>query len=377
MIIQGNTIFDSEIQFAQLKLNHGRIESISTNRSDFDSPDLKVPDGQFISPGFIDIQKNGSFGKEFKTDIDAFQHIAPRIVRFGTTSICPTITTSSKDQYRILMEGLEESGHGFARFLGYHLEGPALNPEKAGAQNANLLRAPGEIDPESDLFDRVSMFTLSPELPGANDLAQALIRRGIKIGIGHTIIDAEELSRIFDQDNMLLVHLFNAMPPLSSREPGPVGFGLSEPNSYISIIVDGIHLMPRIVRIIWNAKPDKTKILCVTDGSAVAGLDDGTYKIGERTIIKDHNTAKLPSGTLVGSVLTQDMSARNLIRYTGCSLPEAIKCVSTNPARFLGLESRVGKLAEGNNADFLVIDEEINVYQTYIGAELVYDSTSP
>ena len=374
-IIEGNIILPSQVEYGQIVILDDIINEINTKKETFSQPDFTVENTKFISPGFIDIQINGGFGKEFKTDEDALDIVSNNLYKFGTTSFCPTITTTDYRRYSTHSKKLLEnySYKGQKKLIGFHYEGPMLNPEKVGAQNATILKQPNEINFDDYVNEYTKIVTLAPELKGALEFITKLKQNKIKIGIGHSDISYESLIELFDENNMIIVHLFNAMPPLSSREPSIVGASLYNDNYYTSIIVDGIHLHPITLNIIWKTKRNKHKLICITDGSAVAGLKEGTYKIGERTITKSIDRATLPNGTLVGSILTLNVAVRNLIQFSNCSLNEAINTVSLNPATFLGLENEIGQIKIGNKADLLILNSNYEIEKTFINGILVFD----
>lgn len=373
-IIEGNLILPTQVTYGQLVLDGEFISDIITEKKDFVSPSVIINPNFFLSPGFIDIQMNGAFGKEFKTDADAIEIISNKIYKFGITSFCPTVTTSEFSRYRNHVPSLIENytNKGGTKFLGLHFEGPVLNPQKAGAQNASLLKAPNDLDLGLYLNPHVRIVTFAPELDGADELIFELQKRKIKIGFGHSTISYENVTEIFDEKNMMIVHLFNAMDGLASRAPGLVGAGMAKDNYYISLIPDGIHLHPETLNIVWKSKGNKQKIICVSDGSAVLGLEMGTYQIGERLIIKSENKATLPNGALVGSVLTLNKAIKNLMSFCGASLSDAVNSVSLNPATYLGLENEIGQIKKGNKADLVVLDSNMDVKETFISGKSVY-----
>lgn len=374
-VIEGNLILPTQVIYGQIMIEGEFIKKIVTESNSFLEPDIILKSDSFLSPGFIDIQMNGAFGKEFKTDGDAIEVISNNIYKYGITSFCPTVTTSNFPRYQTHVMNLIKNykNKKGTKFLGLHFEGPALNPEKVGAQNASLLKTPKELNLDLYLNSEVKIVTFSPELEGSNELIEELLKRKIKIGFGHSLISYEKVTEIFDEKNMLIVHLFNAMNGLSSREPGLVGAGLVKDDYYISIIPDGIHLHPETLNIVWKSKGNKQKIISISDGSAVMGLEIGTYQIGDRTIIKSETKATLPSGTLVGSILTLNRAVRNLISFCNASLSEAVNTVSLNPATYLGLENEIGQIREGNKADLVILNSDMNVLSTFINGNLVYE----
>lgn len=374
-VIEGNIIFPQKIEFGQIVIEDQKIVEIILNKSEFKTVDIIAKDNEFISPGFIDLQINGAFGKEFKTDEDAIQVVSNEIYKFGTTSFCPTVTTSDINKYPSFTARLINNYKfaGQTKLIGLHLEGPMLNPQKVGAQNATLLKTPKEIEIDNYVNPHVKIVTFSPELEGSENFIEELKKRKIKIGFGHSTITYEQVSKIFDANNMMIVHLFNAMDGLGSREPGLAGAGMAN-DYYFSIIPDGIHLHNKTMEIIWNSKQNKNKILGISDGSAVTGLEIGIYNIGERVITKSETKATLPNGTLVGSILTLNNAVKNLMEICGATLNEAVNTVSINPASFLGLENEIGQIKKGNFADILIFDENINILKTFINGKLIYST---
>lgn len=374
-VIEGTLVLPDGPVEGQLEVNDGTIVSVALTRARFVTPDVKVPPGLLISPGFIDIQINGAFGKEFKTDIDALDVVTAGLPRFGTTAICPTITTRELTSYEEHMNGLKANrkGSSGAKLLGFHLEGPFLNPKKAGAHKAGLLTTPGGSQYAGYATGDVAIVTLAPELEGAPALVARLIRDGKKVGFGHSQASYEEVLSVFDPANTMVVHVFNAMDGLQARSPGLAGAALEHDACYTTLITDGIHVDPALVRIVWKCKQDKRRLICITDSSAVAGLPIGPHQIGERRIERLTDRAVLAgTATLVGSVLTQDASARNLRHFTSCSLEEAVNAVSLNPATFLGRADTVGQIRAGCAADLVIHDEDFVVQQTYVDGQCVF-----
>lgn len=374
-VIEARLVLPDRVEYGQLTVCDGCISAIAFDRSEFLAADLVVDPQHLVSPGFIDLQVNGAFGKEFKTDVDAIDVVTSGLLRFGTTSICPTVTTRDLASYPSHLAALKQHSRGgrCCKVLGFHLEGPFLNPRKVGAQSAELLRTPSECDYSAYATSDVVMVTLSPELAGSPDFVRTLIADGKKVGIGHSLVEYDALTKLFDPKHMLIVHVFNAMEPLQSRSPGIVGAALDRDDYYVSIIVDGIHVDPAIVRIVWKCKQDRRRLIAITDGSSVSGMPPGVHSIGSRKIEKLVDRAVLEgTTTLVGSILTQNVAARNLCTFTGCSISEAVNSVSLNPAAFLGLENQIGQIKVGNRADLVIHDENFEVLSTYVEGHVAW-----
>lgn len=372
-VIQGNLVLSDRVAVGQVTFKNGRIERVELDQTNFVTPTITTERGEIICPGFIDIQINGAFGKEFKSDTDGIREVAPKLPEFGVTSFCPTVTTMEFDRYRAHLSDLSKIGarSSGSRVLGLHLEGPFLNAKKVGAQSSSLLKMPEEVDQDLFLMPEIGIVTLAPELPGAVAFIDKLIKASKVVGIGHSTIGYDELLGIFKSDQMMIVHVFNAMSDLNSRNPGVVGAALNNDAYYCSIIADLVHVSPAVLNIFWKSKSDKSRIIAISDGSAVMGLSPGTYNIGARQIDRKDDRAVLhQTDTLVGSILTMDQAIRNIISVTGCNVHEAVNCVTRNPAKLLGRASDVGDIAVGCFADFVVLAEDLRVSRSYIGGHV-------
>lgn len=373
---EGRLLLDHGVVTGQITIEGSRITRVVTEPARFSAATDVLPKGHVLSPGFIDVQINGAFGREFKTDRDAVSHVSDRLPEFGTTAFCATVTTMRVDSYGTHLAQLVEDAGGAngARFLGFHLEGPALNAEKVGAQAANLLTLPADLVLDDYIDNSVRIVTLAPELDGAGKFIDDLVSRGVKVGVGHSMISYEDLVALFDPANMMIVHAYNAMADLNSRRPGVIGAALDRSDYYTSVIADRIHVSDPSLRILWNAKTDKSKLISITDGSAVTGLPVGIHRVGSRSIEKRVDRAVLEgTETLVGSTLTLDAAARNLRHVTQCTTAEALHCMTINPARFLGIDGEFGALIEGARADLVILDEDLVVQQTYVDGKLAWD----
>ncbi|MCO6185201.1 N-acetylglucosamine-6-phosphate deacetylase [Rhizobium sp. L1K21] len=373
--IQGNLALPDRIVHGQVVIRDGRISKIIDTESSFVDGATRIPDDHLIAPGFIDVQINGAFGKEFKSDADAIPVVCQGLPKFGTTSFCPTVTTKPFLEYPSHLRQLKAAaaGAGGAKWIGFHLEGPFLNPGKVGAQAADLMMEPIDCDLSSYVNDDVRIVTFSPELDGGEQFIKDLVDRGLRVGVGHSLISYEDLVGVFDASRMMIVHVYNAMSDLNSRNPGVLGAALDRDDYFCSIIADGIHVSPPSVRVFWKCKQDKSKVMFITDGSAVAGLDEGIHQIGTRSIEKRPDRAVLEgTETLVGSILTLNVAVRNMIEFTGCPTYEAINCASRNPAQYLGLSEETGELREGLAADIAILDSDFNVTRTYVNGKQVW-----
>lgn len=385
LCIQRATLLTPDIQIDDgvLLIERGRILAMG------DATRIAVPDdaevidagGLIVAPGFIDLQLNGAFGDDFTLTPDTIWRVAAGLPRWGVTSFLPTIITSPLSQAAQAQETLASgppAGWQGSIPLGLHCEGPFLNPQKKGAHNPAHLRLPALTDvaawaPEN----HVRLVTLAPELPGALAVIEELTRRGVIVSAGHSMATYSEAEAGFAAGIRYGTHLFNAMPPLDHREPGLPGALLSDPAVTIGVIPDGIHVHPAMVALAWAAKGPQ-RLTIVTDAMAALGMAPGRYTIADQeVIVSTHdqgvNEARLPSGSLAGSVLAMDEALRRLIRYTGCSLSDALTTITATPADLLGLGHERGRLRAGAWADLVLLTPTLEVARTLVAGRVCYE----
>src|SRR5581483_4356591 len=257
--------------------------------------------------------------------------------------------------------------------LGLHIEGPFLNPQKKGAHNAKYLRNPDPALVEDwSVTNGVRLVTVAPELPNAVAIIKALAAQGVIVSAGHTMATLDQANAGFAAGIRYATHLFNAMPPLDHRAPGIVGSVLSNPEWMTGLIPDGIHVHPSLVKMVWLNKGARGLNL-VSDAMAALGMPPGRYCLNDFDVIVPDCDARLPDGTLAGSILPLAQAVRNLIAFTGCSLPDALATVTTTPARVLNLSHERGHIAPGFIADLVLLDSNLNVVITIAAGNLVYN----
>jgi N-acetylglucosamine-6-phosphate deacetylase len=317
-------------------------------------------------PGFVDLQVNGFAGVDFLgTDADGFAAAGEALLETGVTAYLPTLITSEEADLLPAIASVPERAPG-PRVLGVHLEGPFLSPARLGTHRLAARR-----DPDPALLERlldagrVRLMTLAPELPGALDLVDILQVRGVVVSLGHTNATAAEAHAAFDRGVRAVTHVFNAMRPLAHRDPGVVGAALVRPDVVLQAIVDGVHLDPDIVRLLWRAAAGRLSL--VTDAIAGAGLGDGTYALGEIEIVVADDVVRSEDGMLAGSALTMIEAVRNLVALD-VPLEGALEAATSVPARVLGMPD-LGRLVPGGPADIVVLDDALEVVRTLVGGE--------
>lgn len=337
------------------------------------APAVDFPD-LWAVPGFLDLQVNGGFGYDFAQDPGSIPVLAQRLPAFGVTAFLPTLVSSPPEVVRKAVEVVEHlpPEPAGARVLGLHLEGPFLNPQQAGAHNPAYLRPPS-LEALADLepLRPVRLVTLAPELPGAEDVIRPLRQRGIVVAAGHTHATYEEALHALDLGVTFGTHLFSVMRSLHHRDPGIVGALLTDPRATVGLIPDGVHMHPAVVRLVWRMKGPEG-ICAVTDAIAALGMPPGRYRLGDMEVLVDERSARVPSGLLAGSILSLDQGVRNLMAFTGCTLPEALQTVTRTPARLLGLEGQVGRIAPGCLADLVLLDHDLQVVATLVAGRPVH-----
>lgn len=325
--------------------------------------------GNTLLPGFIDVQVNGGGGVLFNDDpsIDGIRTIAAAHRRFGTTGLLPTLISDDQD----VISRAIEAAHGAMRsnvpgVLGVHIEGPFINAERKGTHNQDKFREIGQSDVAllSSLPLGRTLVTLAPESNGL-EMIRSLVRNNVIVSAGHTNASCAETQLALAAGLTGFTHLFNAMSPLTNREPGAVGAALLDQHSWCGIIVDGYHVDPITLRIALRCKPLE-KFMLVTDAMPNLGTDSNMFTLQGKTVHVRDGRCVDDNGVLSGSALDMASAVRNAVLLLGVSLQQAAYMASANPAAFLGMGSRLGKIAPGYQADLVLVDDSIQVINTWI-----------
>ncbi len=329
--------------------------------------------GMAAVPGFIELQLNGMAGHDFTTEPDSMWTVAEALAGHGVTSFLPTIVTSPPGTVERALDAWRSGAaeqHVGAVPLGLHVEGPFLAPARKGAHDPALLREP-DLDEIGRWIDGggLRILTLAPELPRALEAISALAAAGVVVSIGHTDADAPAATAAVDAGARYATHLLNAMPPLGHRQPGAAGALLADERVTVGIIVDGWHLNPLVVRVV--AKAAAGRISLVSDAIAAAGLAPGPHRLAALDVEVRDGAARLPDGTLAGSVAMLDRCVQSFAGITG-SARLAVEAVTATPARLLTLGDGRGHLRVGGRADIALLDTELGVRVTLVGGEVAH-----
>ncbi|XP_042900779.1 N-acetylglucosamine-6-phosphate deacetylase [Parasteatoda tepidariorum] len=349
--------------------------------------DIKVDcKDSLIVPGFIDLQINGGFGYDFSnpekdvsSSIDA---VSKNLLQHGVTSFCPTVITSSPDQYHKIIPKIktQKGGRHGAGILGVHVEGPFINIDKKGAHPVQHIRhldnGIEDVIKTYGTLDNIRIITLAPELDPDNIVIKELVQRGVTVSLGHSACHLSESEKAANNGASFITHLFNAMLPFHHRDPGLVGLLASHKilppkKVFYGLIADGIHTHPAALRIAFRTDPKG--LVLVTDAISAMGLKPGTYNLGDQAVTVTEDRAVVAgTDTLSGSIATMDFCIKFLLSATGCTLVEALECATLHPSQVLGITSKKGTLDFDTEADFVLLDEQLNVQTTYIAGEKVW-----
>jgi N-acetylglucosamine-6-phosphate deacetylase len=331
---------------------------------------LRLPDGAILAPGFIDVQVNGGGGVLLNDDpsVATVRRIATAHRRFGTTGLLPTLITDAPEKLQKLSaaasDALEVPG-----VLGFHLEGPALNTARKGIHPPRHIRELTQVDTAALVSIASigrSLVTLAPERAGT-DLIRTLSAAGLRVAAGHSEATGLQMQAAADAGLSGVTHLFNAMSQMTAREPGTVGAALADERLFAGIICDGLHVDPRNLKVALKAKT-RERLMLVTDAMPTAGSDVTAFRLLGRDIVLKDGRLTGPDGTFAGAHLTMIGAVRNAVTLIGASLEDALVMASATPAKFLGLNDRLGRIAEGYKADLVAFTPDWRVVGTWIGS---------
>ncbi|MGY2052208.1 N-acetylglucosamine-6-phosphate deacetylase [Methylobacterium sp. JK268] len=339
-------------------------------------PCMTLPPGAVLAPGFVDCQVNGGGGallNDAPTPATVAR-IAAAHRSGGTTALLPTLISDHRPVIAAAVAAVAEAiAAGVPGILGIHLEGPFLSPRRPGIHDPARLAtfAPGDVELLTGLGSRgITLVTLAPEVapPG---IVAALVARGARVSAGHTADDGTAFRRALDEGMSGATHLFNAMSQLTAREEGAVGVALADRRVFAGIIADGHHVGDTALAIARRLK-GRDRLMLVTDAMPPVGdpRPAAGFTLFGRDIQQVGDRLTGPDGTLAGSALTMVGAVRHMVARGGATLAEALTMAALTPARWLGLDDRIGRVAPGFAADLVVLDEALRVWGTCVGGEL-------
>jgi N-acetylglucosamine-6-phosphate deacetylase len=372
--LRGKLLIGTHLEPGTVVLEDGKIAEMHRGVSpDGDLPGTVI-DADIISPGLIDLQVNGGWGREATADPRDIDHISRSMLSTGATAWLPTIVTSAAEAYPPLFEswpGHDPSAGSMP--LGYHLEGPFLAPEKKGAHRLEYIEAADEALFISWLGqESIALVTLAPERDGATERIRRLVDAGVLVSLGHTNATYEEFVAGIDAGARKATHLFNAMTSIHHRAPGAMVATLVDDRVTAGLIPDGVHSHPATVRLALKTK-GVDNIVIVSDMMSACGLGPGTYPLGTMEVTVTEDSARLADGTLAGSILTMDQALRNLVSWSDATPGEALHMMTAVPARLIGDTSR-GRLVTGARADITAWSADLQPTHTIVGGRMMWQA---
>lgn len=319
--------------------------------------------GDILIPGFIDVHSHGGYGMDsMDASTDEISEMVYKMSKQeGITSYFCTTMSQTYDKIETALKNITDAAARNPVIQGIHIEGPFVSLEFKGAQDASYIKKPDEkiLEKWNEITGGlVRVVTYAPEEAG-RQFEEWCRGQGIVLSVGHSNAVYEQLLK---SEARHVTHLYNAQRGLKHREPGVTGFGLLTPGVKVELICDGIHIVPEMVKMAYQVK-GCDGIELITDSMRAKGMPEGMSELGGQKVYVKDNTARLEDGTLAGSVLSFIQGFRNVMKFTGASIEEAVKMSSVNQAEEFGLE-RKGMLAAGRDADILVLSEECELLET-------------
>lgn len=320
--------------------------------------------GHWIVPGFVDMHNHGGGGASFTSGTAEEVLTGVRTHReHGTTTLVASTVTGDLDELArraALLAELTQQGE----IAGIHFEGPFINPCRKGAHKEDLLRDPDPAEVRK-LVDAAHgaarMVTLATELPGGLDSVRLLAEHGVIAAIGHTDSTYDQTRQAIDAGATVATHLYNAMPGLEHRAPGPIAALLEDERVTVELINDGTHLHPAMLELAFH-HAGAHRVALITDAMDAAGFGDGTYHLGPLEVeVRDGVARLVEGGSIAGSTLTLDTAFKRSVTVDRLPVESVVQAISANPAKLLGLYGEVGSLEPGKYADLVVLDAEFDV----------------
>ncbi|MGW0907067.1 N-acetylglucosamine-6-phosphate deacetylase [Streptomyces sp. NPDC002853] len=329
-----------------------------------DAETIDLPPGHWVVPGFVDIHTHGGGGASFTSGTvdDVLKGVHTHRLH-GTTTLVASTVTGEMDflaQRAGMLSELAEQGD----IAGIHFEGPFISPCRKGAHSEVLLRDPDPAEVRK-LIDaargRAKMLTLATELPGGIDSVRLLAEHGVIAAIGHTDASYEQTVQAIDAGATVATHLYNAMPGLGHREPGPIAALLEDERITVELINDGTHLHPAAFELAFH-HAGAARTALITDAMDAAGFGDGRYMLGPLEVeVKDSVARLVEGGSIAGSTLTLDRAFKRSVTVDGLPVDDVVRAISANPAKLLGMYDEIGSLEPGKDADLVVLDAEFDL----------------
>ena len=369
MRITGGKVFsDDAFIDADVVVEDGRIaalERAGTPETAGGEGDVLDVDGCYVVPGFVDIHFHGCMGADLcDAEPEALKEIARYEASRGVTSICPATMTYPEDRLSSIarIAAAFEPAEDEASLVGINMEGPFISPDKIGAQNpayvqrcdAGMLRRV-----QAEAGGLVKLVDIAPEEPGAMEFVREVADE-VRVSLAHTCTDYETAREAFAQGARHMTHLYNAMPGLHHRKPGPIAAAWEAPEATVELICDGVHVHEAMARLTFGLFGE-SRICLISDSMRATGLEDGTYDLGGQDVTVRGNVATLADGTIAGSVTDLAACVQHAVTAMNIPLEQALTAATITPAKAIGIDAERGSLAAGKTADIVALDANLNV----------------
>lgn len=356
-------------------LSNVRVSAVDGRITAIEAVDAAQVQPLTLTAGFIDVQVNGGGGALFNTapTVETLRTMLRAHARFGTTAMLPTVITDSVDIMQKTADAVAVAiAAGEPGIIGIHFEGPHLSVPKRGVHPTAHIR--GLSAEELALYSRtdlgIKLVTVAPENVSAEQIRQ-LVGLGVIVCLGHSNADAVTVEAALAAGATGFTHLYNAMSPLTSREPGMVGVALADRDSWCGIILDGYHVHPTAAKLAFAAKP-RGKMLLVTDAMSPVGTSETEFAFFDGKVVREGNKLTNEAGSLAGSVLDMAAAVQYAVNELAVPEGEALRMASLYPAEFLGIADQVGRIQVGQRADLLLLDASGAVQQSFIAGQQIY-----
>ena len=379
LLVTNCRLFDAadKNQTTSILIENGVITQISQIKAETARCKTLDAKERIIAPGFIDVHIQGAGGADvLDANADALKTISRTCARFGTTSFLATTVFKPNQANRHLAVAAEGVGSdmGGANLLGIHLEGPFISPQKRGMIQPDCLCLPSpQIMDEIQIMTkgRLKIMTIAPELTNSLQIIKRLVDSQIIASFGHSNASYEQTLAGFDAGISHVTHLFNAMPPLHHRSPGPLPAIFQTKHITAQLITDSVHVHPGVVKFTFEILG--SRIVPITDGMQAMGLPDGNYVYNGIEYESRNGTARYKDGSLIGTALGLNQLLGRFMTFSGCPFEDAIKSVTEKPAALLGIAGRKGVIAPGKDADLVLLDHNCSVHTTIVGGRIVFE----
>ena len=375
MIIKDANIFTQDNRFVKgsVVVENGRFVSIA-EQPEYAGEVIEAK-GLYMIPGLVDIHFHGCMGADMCDGTkEALDVITQYEASVGVTSVCPATMTIPKDELSAVMKNAGAYAyHGGAHLVGINMEGPFISPAKKGAQAAeNIMHCDYEYF--NQLQDAagglIKLVDIAPEEAGAMEFIDK-VKGTVVVSLAHTASDYDTAMEAIAHGASHATHLYNAMPPLNHRNPGVIGAVRDSDSCHVELICDGVHIHPSVIRATF-AMFGAQRMILISDSMRATGLDDGEYTLGGQPVTVKGNLATLHDGTIAGSATNLMDCMRFTVKHAGLPLETAVMCATANPAKEIGIFDEVGSIAVGKKADFVLLDQDLNLAGVYIdGKEFV------